>query len=191
MFFFLCSLTEGKSPKSPSGAWTLLPAEPSGSIYHICKPTQAGPGLDAQWLWDQGWGGTVGSQHLLSHGIFLSEQWPPPVDGKAHSKVICVRGEGARKRSGTCHASCRNTLRSFENSFFGMCDEFRIQDQAHIYSKDLYQLVFFLCVYSASGSCDRAAWFEGCQDRLLPFYIASCHDEQYVQMEARLFSSLT
>lgn len=28
---------------------------------------------------------------------------------------------------GQTHASYRNTLRSFENSFFGMCDKFRIR----------------------------------------------------------------
>jgi len=51
--------------------------------------------------------------------------------------VICVRGgKGARRRPGTCHASYRNSLKSFEK-FFGICDEFRIQNQAHIYSKDL------------------------------------------------------
>lgn len=38
------------------------------------------------------------------------------------------------------------------------------------------QPVFFLCVYSPSGSCDRAAWFKVCQDWLVPFFITSCHD---------------
>lgn len=45
-------------------------------------------------------------------------------------------------------------------------------------------------MYNASGSsCDRAAGFKGCQGQLLNF-ITSC-DEQYVQMEACLLSSLT
>lgn len=90
---------------------------------------------------------------------------------------------------GQTHASYRNTLRSFENSFFGMCDKFRIRPT--FTRKIANQLGFFFCVYSASGSCDRAARSKGCQDRLLPFFIPHCRDEQYVQREAHFFSSLT
>lgn len=105
LFYFSSSvlLPREKSPKVSVG-WTLLPVKPLGSIYHICKLTQAGSGLHGQYLWDQKWWGTMRSHHVLSHGIFLFEQWLPSADGRAHRKVICVmQREGARKRSSTCH----------------------------------------------------------------------------------------
>lgn len=139
LFYFSSSvlLPREKSPKVSVG-WTLLPVKPLGSIYHICKLTQAGSGLRGQYLWDQEWGGTTRSHHVLSHGIFLFEQWLPPADGRAHSKVICVgRGEGARK--GQAHAMRLAEILQglLKIPFFGMCEEFGIQNQAHIRPEDL------------------------------------------------------